>query len=233
MAEEGPSLPGYIRRWWQALVQPETAGRLILGRERLPGFDLFLALAIAALYAVYGVTMGLFRGAYPAAVSGLKMPFLYLLTLVICFPPFYVLNCQLGPRLRAGECARLLLVAVGANAIAVASYSPFSLFFTLTTSKQGYLFLVLMHVAAFGLSAIASLVAVAFIFRATAQEKGHRLHPAFILGWGLLYAFVGTQLAWTLRPWIGAWNVPYHPFRPIGGSFLEAVWKAMLWFAGR
>ena len=89
--------------WWDALVRPENAGQLVLEREKRPGFNSFLAAAITALYMLYGVSMGLFRGYYPAAVSGIKLPFIYLFTLGICFPAFYTLNCLYGPRLTARQ----------------------------------------------------------------------------------------------------------------------------------
>src|SRR5690606_24139508 len=106
-----------------------------------------------------------------------------------------------------------------------ASYAPVSLFFTLTTSKTGYTFLVLMHVAAFAVSAVISLLVIGLVFRAVAAETGRPLRLWFVLSWGGVYAFVGTQMSWVLRPWIGAWGTPYAPLRPIGGSFIESVWK--------
>ena len=211
--------------WWEALVHPDCAGRLVLETEARPGFSRFLVILIALLYALYGLSMGVFRGWAPGMVACAKLPFLFFLTLAVCFPAFYVLNCLYGPALRARQCLRLLLMAISANAAALASYALFSFFFTLTTSRHGYTFLVLMHVIVFGLSGVASLVVIALVFRATAATLGIRLRPLFVLAWGVLYAFVGTQMAWVLRPWIGSWTVPYQPFRPLGGSFLQAVWK--------
>ena len=216
---------GHISKWWQALIQPESAGQLVLEYKPSPGFDRFLIIGITLLYAVYGLSMGLFRGYFAGIVSALKLPFLFIFTLLICFPPLYVLNCIMGPKLKARHCYRLLLMATSANAVALASYAPFSYFFTLTTSREGYHFLVMMHVGVFALSGIISTFVIAIIFRATAIEMGQRLKPMFIIAWSVLYAFVGTQMSWTLRPWIGSWFVPYTPFRTIEGSFIESVWR--------
>lgn len=41
--------------------------------------------------------------------------------------------------------------------------------------------------------------------------------------WVLLFGFVGTQLAWTLRPFIGEPNHPFQLFRSIDGSFYANV----------
>jgi hypothetical protein len=196
--------------------------------EKRPGFTRFLVLGITSLYLAYGFPMGLFRGAGPGIVSGLKLPFLYLFTVVICVPAFYVLNCLIGPRLSRTQCLRLLLMAVSVNAVALASYAPVALFFTLTTSPKGYGFLVLMHVGVFAVAGILSVIVISVIFRATAAELGHRIRPLMVIGWGFLYAFVGTQLSWVLRPWIGSLTIPYAPFRPIEGSFIESVTKLIL-----
>lgn len=212
------------RLWWEALLQPAAAGQLVLGRTAPPGFTRRLALAVVLMYAVYGFCMGLFRGWFPALVSAGKLPFLYLLTLAICFPPLYALNCLLGPGLAPRQCVRLLLLATSANAVALASYSPFALFFTTTTSRDGYGFLVLMHVGVFAAAGLLSLVAIGMIFRGTAAALDRRLRLSFVAGWGLLYGFVGTQMSWALRPWIGSWSREYTPFREAEGSFVESVW---------
>ena len=69
---------GYISTWWAALVRPESAAALVLDRERGARFSRFLALAVAALYAVYGLSMGVYRGAAATVFSALKLPLLYL-----------------------------------------------------------------------------------------------------------------------------------------------------------
>ena len=43
------------------------------------------------------------------------------------------------------------------NAVALGSYAPFSLLFTLNSSRQAYHFLVQMHVGVLALAALASL----------------------------------------------------------------------------
>ena len=70
-----------------------------------------------------------------------------------------------------------------------------------------------------------ALVVIVLTFRATAAALGEQLRPVFILTWGAVYALIGTQMAWVLRPWIGSWDQPYSAFRPLGGSFIETIWR--------
>lgn len=224
---------GYLQQWWAALVHPDRGAELVVGDSARRGTESFLVGLIMILYALYGVSMGLFRAEWlPPIVSAVKMPMLYMLSLVVCFYPLYVLNVMFGPRLKPAQCLRLLLLAISANAAAIASYAPLSILFTLTTSRQGYSFLILMHVAVLAIAAFISLVVIVVIFEATAKRAGRPIGIKFMLTWGLLYAFVGTQMSWLLRPWLGSYTGPYEILRPRGGSFIEALWALLMRYFG-
>jgi len=45
--------------------------------------------------------------------------------------------------------------------------------------------------------------------------------------WILLFGFVGTQLAWTLRPFFGSPGVPFELFRDIGGTFYGDILRTL------
>ena len=45
--------------------------------------------------------------------------------------------------------------------------------------------------------------------------------------WILIYAFVGSQVAWTLRPFIGAPSMPFELFRPLGGNFYTNIFASI------
>lgn len=220
--------PDHFSTWWTALVRPERAADIVLERGRGVPFTRFLILAVAILYAIYGLSMGLYRGPSSCLFSALKLPVLYLATFTVCFPLFYVLNCLYEQRLPVGQCARLLLIATSANALALASFAPIGLFFSLTTSRAGYTFIVLLHVAVFAVAALLSVIEIGVVFRATAASLGRRLRPTLVITWAALYAFVLSQMSWVLRPWIGAWTLEYAPFRPIGGSFIETILDLLL-----
>lgn len=50
--------------------------------------------------------------------------------------------------------------------------------------------------------------------------------------WLLLYALVGSQLGWTLRPFFGAPGEPFQLFRTIEGNFYAQVWRSILTLLG-
>ncbi len=51
--------------------------------------------------------------------------------------------------------------------------------------------------------------------------------------WILLFGFVGTQLAWTLRPFFGSPDEPFAVFRSIGGTFYNDVFTTIGHLLGR
>lgn len=216
------TIVAHARTWWGALIRPASAPPLIL-KPKFDGFDAFLLGLIALLYGLYGVSMGLFAGFLPALISAIKLPLLFVLSLAICAPPFYVLNCLYGPRIRPHATARLLLVAASANAVAVCSYAPISYFFVFTTETSGYVFLVAMHVGVLAVAGVASIGVNLVIIRATASHARGSLPAWMIAAWAVVYAGVGSHLSWVLRPWVGSPDKPYTLFRPIEGSFIESV----------
>jgi hypothetical protein len=45
--------------------------------------------------------------------------------------------------------------------------------------------------------------------------------------WVLVFGLVGAQMAWVLRPFLGAPGHPFQLFCPRGSNFFEAVWQAL------
>ena len=43
----------------------------------------------------------------------------------------------------------------------------------------------------------------------------------------VLYAFVGSQMAWTLRPFIGAPSMKFELFRQLGGNFYSNIFASI------
>ncbi len=119
---------------------------------------------------LYGAMMGLFAlfswetksDALKQLVStSIKVPLLYLLTLLVTFPSLYVVSALARTRLSAADTGRLLLVAMAVNLALLASLGPITAFFTVSTDS--YPFMILLNVLFF---AIAGLVGLAFLRRA-------------------------------------------------------------------
>ncbi len=90
--------------------------------------------------------------------SMVKLPALFLLTLVVTFPSLYVFNALVGCRLSFASTLRLLVGAVAVNVAVAASLGTILGFFTLSTTS--YPFMVLLNVVLLG---VAGFVALAFL----------------------------------------------------------------------
>jgi hypothetical protein len=200
-------------------TRPEdlAAPRLAFGPPRLLAASL-------ALGALYGVCMGLYSVLTPGGpgvdqlASGVcKVPLLFLLTLVVTYPSLYVFSALARSSLGGRRTLELLLVAVAVSLAILASLGPVTAFFTLST--KSYPFMKLLNTAFFALAGLGGLFfmrsALRAAFRAAGQEVWRRERAAaWVLRlWVVIYAVVGLQMGWVLRPFVGTPNLPFELFR--------------------
>jgi hypothetical protein len=269
-----------------------------------------------------------------SAVSAVKLPLLFLVTLAICLPTLYLFNLVFGARLQVRQALALVMTTVTVTSVLSLAFAPIALFFRITA--HSYSFYKLLNVAILALAAMVGLKfltagmralnvqteALAAIKRgqeeqaealkrAKEQQEAAALHtllkdddespapvspapaaePALtapaapqpnggaqpapvpqlvaphpqqhmqpmmpihlqhgpyaqpnpqlmrqphaqprpqahpgerpasmtlLYVWILLFGFVGTQLAWTLRPFVGSPGEPFQLFREIDGNF--------------
>jgi hypothetical protein len=214
-------------------TEPEqlSLGRVSVGASHL-------AIAAAPLGVVYGLFMALYavmRGGPGAGLqlvaTSLKVPLLFLLTLVVTLPSLYVLSALARSRLSFLHTLRLLLAAVTVNCALLASFGPVTGFFTLST--ESYPFMILLNVAFFACSGIVGLSFLrktldAVFAPETGTPASQSAASQVFRAWILIYAIVGAQMGWILRPFIGAPNAPFQWFRARDSNFFVAVWESLL-----
>jgi hypothetical protein len=166
----------------------------------------------------YGLVMGAFGGfsgdrPLQMICSGAKVPLLIVVTGALALPSFFVLNSLLGLRSDFGEAIRALAVNQTAVAVILASLAPYTALWYAST--MDYNEATLFNAAMF---AIASIAAQWVLRRRyvplIARNPRHRV---MVRVWLAMYAFVGIQMGWVLRPFIG------QPGRPVT-FFREEAW---------
>jgi len=169
--------------------------------------------------ALYGAVLGSTHSLWQALSSAVKLPILFLTTLVVCSPTLYFFNVLFGSSQSLTQSYALTLTAITVTSVLLLSFTPVVLFFLLTTS--GYQFFKLLNV---GVCATCGWMGVLFlsqgmrIVSASGKEGAPRRRNVIRL-WIVLYAFVGSQMAWTLRPFVGAPSMGFELFRQLGGNF--------------
>ena len=141
--------------------------KLTNGRIELPLRPIFIA--STALMAFYGACMStptLLRlgqspdGWLQLISSAIKLPLLFLLTLLVTLPSLYVFNALVGSRLALQGVLQLMLASLAVMGAVLASLGPIIVFFSLSTTSHP--FMVLLNVVA---SAVAGVLGLTFLFR--------------------------------------------------------------------
>lgn len=124
-----------------------------------------VAVIVAAVFAglcmgSYAVVRGGTDGLMQMLASAVKLPLLFVLTLLVTFPSLYVFNALVGSRLTWESVLRLLVAANGVILAVFASLGPIIVFFGLSTTS--YPFMKTLNVLAAGIGGVLGL---AFLLR--------------------------------------------------------------------
>ncbi len=175
---------------------------------------------------VYGATMGAFgavsgQRALQPVYSALKVPILLLVTFALSLPSFFVMNSLAGLRNDFRQVLAALLASQAGLTIVLASLAPLTAFWYVSVAD--YDAALTFNAAMF---AIASFAAQYWLRRAyqplIARDPRHR---TMLRLWLVIYAFVGIQMGWVLRPFVGNPSSPTHFFRSEawGNAYVEVI----------
>jgi hypothetical protein len=207
--------------------------RLLSDRERLfldvvQGVTLgrtlwFILATIVGGAALYGVSAGAYSSVPQAASAAVKLPLLILATFVICFPAFFVVQILVGSRLRLLQALVLALTAPALTAVLLAAFIPITVFFLVTGAN--YYFLELLHIVLVLVAGLTGMYALHEGLTLVCEKSGvyPRKAVTIMRVWALLFAFVGIQMAWNLRPFLGDRGEPFKVFRHYEGNFYAAI----------
>ncbi len=199
------------------------------GRER--GLSLgWLAALVGAFGLVYGAAMGTFGGllgthALQVLYSGVKVPLLLLATFALSLPSLFVVSSLLGLRKDFPEAVRALVATQAGVAVILASFSPFTLLWY--ASFADYSAAVAFNGLMFGIASVAAQ----WILRGYYQPLVARnvRHRWMLRSWFVVYAFVGIQMGWVLRPFVGDPGSPVQFFRSEAWDNAYVIVARMLW----
>jgi hypothetical protein len=196
-----------------------------------------IALQIAVIFAgagSYGAAMGWWRDPHQALFTAIKLPLIILLTTI----GNALLNAMLAPLLGLNlpirqSFAAILMSCTIAAAI-LGAFSPLLAFLvwnapamTAKASANGvYNLMLLAHVAAI---ALAGLTGNARLFQLLKRLGGSRwVAQKVLVAWLAGNLFLGSQLSWILRPFVGSPQLPVEFLRATSfhGNFFETVFRS-------
>jgi hypothetical protein len=197
------------------------------------------ALQVAVIVAgagLYGAAMGWWRDPQQALYVAIKFPLIILLTTL----GNALLNAMLAPLLGLNipfrQSFSAILMSFTIAAAILGAFSPLMAFMVWNApsmspeavSGSTYSFIKLTHVAVIAFAGITGNVR---LFQLLAQLGGSRTVARRVLfAWLAVNLFLGSQLSWILRPFIGSPSLPVEFFRTaaLHGNFYENVFHSLL-----
>ncbi|MHC4229104.1 MAG: hypothetical protein ACYSW0_16885 [Planctomycetota bacterium] len=173
-----------------------------------------LSLLVAVFGILYGVVMGSFGGVFgerfwQVVFSGVKVPLLLAGTFALSLPSFFVVNTLFGLRSDFAYSLRALLATQAGLTIVLASFAPFTVLWY--ASSSNYRGAILFNTLMFGCASFTAQWLLRRFYEPLI--KRNRRHRTLLRAWLVIYAFVGIQMGWILRPFIGSPYLPPQFFR--------------------
>jgi hypothetical protein len=202
--------------------------------ESDPRWMLICVTTIAAGCALYGGVVGLWRAPLQAAYTAVKMPLLIFLTCGGNALLNGLLAQVLGTELSFRQTSLAILMSFTIAALVLAALSPVAFFIYLNTPSfasaargTGHSLTLLcdvLFIAYAGVVANRRLLRLIEL-RCETHDAARRVFWSWLAG----NLFLGAQLAWVLRPFIGSPGLAIQFLRddPLRGNFYEAVFTAL------
>lgn len=156
-----------------------------------------------------GLAIGSFEAAQPGRFAlmlyaAIKLPMLILGAAALCLPGFFVMHVALRARREFAASVRGILAGQALFAIILAATAPLlPVWYSVTASHR---LAVLGNSALFAMASACSTIAILRVQRSAIGKRA--VSRALAAGWLAMYAFVGLQGGWMLRPFIGAPDAP-------------------------
>jgi hypothetical protein len=172
---------------------------------------------------IYGIVMGSYNGFLQSIITGIKIPCLIFLSLLVCFPALFVIQYMIGSTMTLLQMSNVILSGFFVFSSIALSFAPIVIFFMITSNN--YAFIKLLHVAIFIFSGIFAVKTITSGLTYSCEKKN--IYPKMGMNifkiWVFILAFVSSQLAWNLRPFIGSREMQFELFRSRGSNFYVAV----------
>lgn len=176
--------------------------------------------------ATYGLVMGSYNGLAgdgwkQMLLSATKVPILFFVTFLLCLPSYFVFNVLAGLHADFPRVLNALLSFQSLASIVLASLAPITGLMNVSTANYGFIVLWsgIMFAVASGLGH----------WRMREEYRpliaGNPRHRQLLRVWTTLYIFVGIQMAWVLRPFVGDPHKPFQILRPSawGNAYVEVI----------
>ena len=206
-----------------------------LKRGKNPGRLLTQMIVVMTLGAAfYGAVLGSWRGDAQIVYAAVKLPLVLLSTTALTLVFNWMSALILGLRLRFAQVALLSILALAVAALVLASLVPVIMLFTLSappassTARATHNLLYLLHVVVVAGAGVLGVRTLRGLLEDLSGDprRARTVH----LVWLVTFAFVGGEIAWALRPFVGSIYLPVVFLRPdaLDGNVYEFIVRDVL-----
>ena len=177
-----------------------------------------MVMTIGIAMAIVGAALGSYRGGVQIAFAAIKLPLVLLGTAALSAPALSAIGTALGRRSKLAVDLALVMSALAFGALLLAACTPLVLL-----GRAMELPYHRMILAVVGMFSIAGLASLRMIVRALATEAAPGWRTS-VLGLCTVFALVGGQLAWALRPYLVRPRAQDIVFvREVEGSLFDSI----------
>lgn len=157
--------------------------------------------------------------------SAVKVPLLLLGTFGISLPSFYVLNMLMGLSRDFRDAVRALVATQAGLSVVLASLAPYTALWYLSVSD--YRAAVLFNASMFTIASFSGQWLLRTYYRPLIEKNSK--HRPMMWAWMFVFALVGIQMGWVMRPFIGSPGAPAEFLRSSGWSNAYVVVGRLIW----
>jgi hypothetical protein len=183
----------------------------------------YSVLTVVLLAGFFGAVAGAYSGPAQALSAAIKIPLLFFATFAVCFPTFYIVQVVAGSRLPLRQVVVLVVSALALTSVVLAALVPITAVFLVTGANYYFQHLLNIIIAliagAWGMYWLHDGLSLVCEKRGVYPRKAITIMRV----WALLFAFVGIQLAWNLRPFLGDRDGRFRVLGDYQGNFYAAV----------
>ncbi len=176
---------------------------------------------------LYGSAIGILRSPLQAIYVAFKFPLLLLLTALGNALINGMLAQLLGAPIRFRQSLLAVLMSFALLAVILGALAPLSWFFAYALPADYDLHL-FSHTLMVGFAGVIANLRLYHLLGHICSKAQQALQ--ILLAWLAINLFLGAQISWNLRPFIGTPDLPVHFLRddPFNGSFFERILEIIL-----
>ncbi len=192
--------------------------RITSGKDLAATMKVMVA-TIAVCMAIVGAALGSYRGGVQIGYAAIKLPLVLLGTAALAAPALTAIGAAAGRPARLAGDLVLVVTALAFGALLLTACTP--LLLLCIAMERDYHDMILVTVALFSLAGLASLRMIVIGVRMQVSERGG---TSAVIGLCMVFALVGGQLSWALRPYLVRPRTPEVVFvREAEGSLFDAI----------